>query len=244
MHYLCLVIQNDPALARAANRRLEGYGLKAYHVTTIASAISVINRWRFDVAMLDADGFGDKVPQMLEALRATHVPILVSSTATEESAEIEQLEHGATAILANASSPRLTALSLRNLAECREKSSNPPAEALRLGPLHLDRRGAQAFIGHKKLALTARQFEVLVLLATRSGEFVHRHEIALALRHGGDGVGRSIDMYICRLRQKLRDAGDVGLTIDTVYGRGYCLTYVDPEQTAAQEAAPWCLAPA
>ena len=77
------------------------------------------------------------------------------------------------------------------------------------------------------LKLSSSPFEILLLLATRTGDSVHRQEIAERLRQGrGDG-SRSIDMHISRIRRRLREAGEDGLNIHTIFGRGYSLTYRD-----------------
>jgi DNA-binding response OmpR family regulator len=96
---------------------------------------------------------------------------------------------------------------------------------VRLGPLRLDPRRATAAVGDTVLALTTGEFELLLLLASRPGEFVHRDSIATALRHPGAATSRrrSADMHVYRIRKKLRDAGARTLQVETVYGRGYCL---------------------
>jgi DNA-binding winged helix-turn-helix (wHTH) protein len=60
------------------------------------------------------------------------------------------------------------------------------------------------------------------MLATRLGEFITRDAIARALR-SPDG-GRSADVHIYRIRKKLRELAAHGLRLDTVHGRGYCLS--------------------
>ena len=240
MSYLCLTIQSDPSLATTINAGLESYGLKPYQVSTIKSAIAVMAQWRFDVVMLDADGFGDKVPDMLTELRDCRVPILVSSSALEEHAQIRQLELGATALVTKPASMRLTALRLRKLAEIRQEAPPNVSAEIRLGPLLIDTRRVRVSVGGVGIELTSRQFEILLLLATRTGEFVHRQDIASTLRQGRSESSRSIDMHICRIRRRLAEVGENGLTIHTIYGRGYCLTYQDQEALANREAPKWC----
>lgn len=239
MNHLCLTIQSDPALAKTINAGLEAYGLKPYQVSTIKSAVAVMAQWRFDVVMLDADGFGDKVPDMLTELRDCRVPILVSSSALEEHAQIRQLELGATALVTKPTSVRSTALRLRKLAEIRYQAPPSTSPEFRLGPLLIDTRRVQVTVNGAAIDLSSRQFEILLLLATRTGEFVHRQDIASTLRQGRSESSRSIDMHICRIRRRLAEIGESGLTIHTIYGRGYCLTYRS-EASLAEEAPKWC----
>lgn len=241
MQYVCLVIQNaDAASAKRLNSGLEGYGLKPYQVSTIRSAVKMVSQWRFDVVLLEADGFGDNVPAMLAALASAKLPILVSSSGLEEHAQIRQLEQGATALVIKPASVRLTALRLRKLAEIRVQAPPYVSAQVRLGPLSIDTARAKATVNGAVLVITPRQFELLLLLATSAGEFVHRQQIASTLRQSSE-ESRSVDMHICRIRRKLRETGETGLEVHTIYGRGYCLTYRSADARAEDDEAPkWC----
>ena len=225
MHFLCLIIRIDPVLAGSTNRVLELYGLRPYHVDSIETALSALRQWRFDAVLLDADSVGERVSEMLTLLRETQVPIVVSSIPCDEETQFRRLEQGATATAAKLEPMRLTALRLRKLAELRRhETSSLPAE-VRLGPLLIDTRRAAASVGERPLELSPRQFEILLLLATRPGEFVHRQEFASSARHSGDEGSRSVDMHVSRIRSKLRALACSGLFIHTVHGLGYCLSF-------------------
>jgi two-component system OmpR family response regulator len=230
-HFLCLVIQGDPFVARATHRVLELYGLRPYHVRTLASAVSVARQWRFDVVLLDADSFGDRVADMLTLLRETQVPIVVSSSPFDEETQLRRLEQGATATVPKVGSMRLTALRLRKLAELGHHDTHDLSAEVRLGPLLIDTRRARASVHDRPLELSSRQLEILLLLATRSGEFVHRQDFASTSRHGGEEGRRSVDMHVSRIRCRLREMGRSGLFIHTVHGLGYCLSYTAEETT-------------
>jgi DNA-binding response OmpR family regulator len=127
---------------------------------------------------------------------------------------------------------------LRKLAEVRHQVPANVSSEVRLGPLLIDTARVKASVGGVELDTTAREFELLLLLAINAGDFVHRQHVARTLRQSSD-ESRSVDMHVCRLRRKLRQAGERGLTIHTVYGRGYCLTY-DEDSTADRDVARWC----
>ena len=70
--------------------------------------------------------------------------------------------------------------------------------------------------------LTTGDFDILWLLASRQGTVVSRDEILRVVRGiDYDGLDRSIDARICRLRRKLQDAGGAESMIKTVRLRGY-----------------------
>jgi DNA-binding response OmpR family regulator len=79
----------------------------------------------------------------------------------------------------------------------------------------------QAYRGETSLELTAREFEILHLL-TQSDRVLRREEIyervwGYAMAHGD----RSVDVFVRKLRQKLRAASPCWEYIHTHFGVGY-----------------------
>ena len=73
--------------------------------------------------------------------------------------------------------------------------------------------------------LTTFEFDLLWYLVNRVGEVVSRQDIYQALFHYDyDGLDRSVDVYISRLRQKLDGDGQTSVPIKTVRGVGYLLS--------------------
>lgn len=75
-------------------------------------------------------------------------------------------------------------------------------------------------VGPADIQLTYREGQLLAYLAARPNEILPRQEIHDAV-WGADGIitGRSLDVFVSRLRKKL--AGDDDLEIRTVHGVGY-----------------------
>ena len=79
----------------------------------------------------------------------------------------------------------------------------------------------QAYVGEQSLELTAREFEILQLLA-QSDRVLRREEIyervwGYAMAHGD----RSVDVFVRKLRQKLRAISPSWSYIHTHFGVGY-----------------------
>jgi DNA-binding response OmpR family regulator len=191
--------------------------------------------------VVDGDGRAGSLLHALPELRdRSNAPIVVVWSDGAERRQIEALQGGATEVIVKPASARLIAAKLHRLIEIGKDrpvaSAEEPRAVVRLGPLRLDPRRAAASVGDTPLALTTGEFELLLLLASRPGEFVHRETIARTLGSptGGGECRRSADMHICRIRKKLRDAGASTLRVETVYGRGYCLRL---ERHEAQEYA-------
>lgn len=75
----------------------------------------------------------------------------------------------------------------------------------------------------QKIELSEKEAELLVFLATRSGQVVSRKQL-LAGVWGLDPKGlntRTVDMHITRVREKLRDDAANPRVLKTIWGRGY-----------------------
>ena len=223
-------------------RRIDFAGFKPFAVDSLRAALAIVRQWRFDAILVDADRFaGALVVALPELRRHAAAPIVLLWSELDERRQIESLESGATAIVSKPASARLVAAKLRGLllpgsAPARRALelaspalAEPARETVSVGPLRLDPRSAVAEVAGRAIALTVSEFDLLLLLATRPGEFVDRARIASVLRAppadttSRSGRRRSPDMHVCRLRRKLSGASAGELRIDTVYGRGYCL---------------------
>ena len=106
----------------------------------------------------------------------------------------------------------------------RPKRRRPETREARLtaGRLSIDGTRRAASIDSRPVELTTGDFDILWLLASRAGNVVTRDEILRVVRGiDYDGLDRSIDARICRLRKKLQEAGGAESMIKTVRLRGY-----------------------
>lgn len=94
----------------------------------------------------------------------------------------------------------------------------------------------QALVGESSVELTAREFEILHLLS-KSDRVLRREEIyervwGYAMAHGD----RSVDVFVRKLRQKLRTASPTWSYIHTHFGVGYRFA-PQPEDGSPSEVA-------
>ena len=103
----------------------------------------------------------------------------------------------------------------------RARSAAP--QELQLGRLTLDLVAHRASVNGVTVALTGKEYACLEFLATRRGMTVTK-EMFLAHLYGGrdEPEMKIIDVFICKLRRKLSEAGAEPL-IETVWGRGYTI---------------------
>jgi DNA-binding response OmpR family regulator len=91
---------------------------------------------------------------------------------------------------------------------------------LRAGPLEVDERARRVSYDGRELQLTAKEFDLLAVLASDPGSVVSRETI---LRRVWDttwyGGQKTIDVHVASLRKKVGDPD----AIETVRGIGYRL---------------------
>jgi DNA-binding response OmpR family regulator len=96
-------------------------------------------------------------------------------------------------------------------------------EVVRAGSLAVHTRSRELVCGDRRVALTGRELEVLLVLARRAGDLVTRAELLAGVWGAEfDGPPNVVDVYIGYLRGKLREL-DAEATIATVRGLGYRL---------------------
>jgi len=157
-------------------------------------------------------------------------PVLMLTALGDEIDEIVGLEVGADDYMAKPVSPRLLLTRVRAILR-RDRSSGPQEDRaaggrdrLRLGDLAINRVTRTVHLGDAEVSLTTSEYDLLLYLGERAGEVVSREEIYQALRGiDWDGLDRSVDQRIRRLREKLGDDARSPRRIKSVRGMGYLL---------------------
>ena len=106
----------------------------------------------------------------------------------------------------------------------KKKNQPPPADPnlVPIGKYQFDKRNTELRIADRKIELTTKEAELLLFLYNTVNTTVER-EVILNMVWGdeGDYVGRTLDVFISKLRKKL-DA-DASVKIINIRGVGYKL---------------------
>jgi two-component system OmpR family response regulator/two-component system response regulator RstA len=90
------------------------------------------------------------------------------------------------------------------------------------GGLHINKGSRHVTLSGESIDLTSQEFDLLWLLANRAGEVQNRDYIYKAVvGREYDGMDRSVDVRISRLRKKLHDSNETPFRIKTIWGQGY-----------------------
>lgn len=88
------------------------------------------------------------------------------------------------------------------------------------------------YCGYCDITESFTNFEasLFIFLLSRSGRCVTRDEISQFLWGTQNSYysSNSINQYVCRIRKKISEIGDLGISIKTVYGKGYIVKSREP----------------
>jgi two-component system, OmpR family, response regulator RstA len=222
-----LLVEDSLRLAASIRDYLERHDYDVYIEGDGLVVSERFERLRPDLVILDLmlprkDGL-----TVCRELRAKDsVPILVLTAKGESVDQVLALEMGADDYVVKPVEPRVLLARLEALLRrARPAAAEPRETRLDAGRLSIDATRRSARIDERAVDLTTGDFDILWLLASRAGRVVTREEILRVVRGiDYDGLDRSIDARICRLRRKLQDAGAPESMIKTVRLRGYLLT--------------------
>ncbi len=160
-------------------------------------------------------------------------PILMLSALGDEVDEVVGLEIGADDYVAKPASPRKVLARVRTLLRrvpaVAAESTGGPEPVLAVGALVVDPGRRLASLEGRDLDLTTAEFDLLWLLARHVGEPLERERIYRELRGiEWDGMDRSIDLRVLRLRKKMGDDASHPRWIKSVRGVGYLLARQSP----------------
>ncbi|WES70560.1 two-component system response regulator RstA [Superficieibacter sp. HKU1] len=156
-------------------------------------------------------------------------PIVLLTSLDSDMNHILSLELGANDYILKTTPPAVLLARLRlHLRQHMAPSSDPaiaaltPHKAIRFGSLAIDPVNRQVLLGSDNIALSTADFDLLWELATHAGQIMDRDALLKNLRGVSyDGMDRSVDVAISRLRKKLQDNATEPYRIKTVRNKGY-----------------------
>ncbi len=219
------VVDDDDLTAAILSGHLTKDG---YQVTRFGDGNTLfadVARLAPDAVILDGrlpttDGF-----DLCRELRPKFAGVIILLTARDDDIdELLGLELGADDYIRKPATARVVIAHLkaclRRAAPHSAKSELP--EVLAIGELSIDKASRSAHIGDSELSLTTAEFDLLWLLASHAGEILSREDIFRQTRGlDYDGLDRSIDMRVSRLRKLIGDDTENPQIIKTVRGKGY-----------------------
>lgn len=213
-----LVVEDDDTIAVPLVRALEREAFSVAHVGTGEDALARLAAEPFALVVLDIGLPGIDGLQVCRQIRERHpgTGVLMLTARSAELDEVIGLDAGADDYVTKPFS--LAVLSARVRALLRRDAVAGEPATVDVGDLHIDVAARRAFRGGRELALSPKEFDLLLLLAGRAGSALRREDIMSAVwDENWWGSTKTLDVHVGWLRSKL---GEPGL-VTTVRGHGF-----------------------
>jgi two-component system phosphate regulon response regulator PhoB len=217
-----LAVDDDRDILLLLRYNLEREGYECLTAESGQEGLEKARRQKPDLVILDVmlperDGF--EVCRMLKSEAATRaVRVLMLTAKSSETDIVVGLELGADDYLTKPFSPPVLLARVKALMRRREPEENPQATVV--GSFSIDRERHEVRVESRAVSLTATEFNLLDLLASRPGKVFSRDELLNRAWSDACVADRTIDVHVRSLRKKL---GKHASSIETVRGLGYRL---------------------
>jgi two-component system cell cycle response regulator CtrA len=213
---------------------LRSQGAIVDQTETGEEALELVKHYDYDIMVLDLllpDMEGYDVVRRMRSGRV-ETPVLILSGLTRPQAKVKGFGMGADDYITK---PFDKAELIARIQAVIRRSKGYSQPLLKIGALHLNLDSRDVTVDGTPVHLTGKEYAILELLVLRKG-MVLTKEAFLNHLYGGidEPEMKIIDVFICKLRKKLAQAGAASL-IGTVWGRGYMMR--DPNSQGAQAAS-------
>lgn len=220
-----LVVDDEKLIVKGLKFSLEQDGMEVECAYDGEEALYCAQNKQYDIILLDImlpkmDGM-----QVCQQIREfSTVPIIMLTAKGDDMDKILGLEYGADDYITKPFNilevkARIKAILRRNIL----KTPAPvKSNVLNVGDMKLDSDSRSLFIGGKEIYLTAKEFDLLELLAFNPNK-VYSRENLLNTVWGYDypGDARTVDVHVRRLREKIEDNPSEPKYVHTKWGVGY-----------------------
>lgn len=223
-----LVVEDEKDLCNVIRAQLEAEGHAVVQALDGPSALALVEQHCPELVILDLMLPGMDGMAVCRRIRARHLmPILMLTARSREADRVLGLEAGADDYVVKPFSmlellARVRALLRRIEMDSRSLSADDDMEAREPvvhGALRVDLAARVATLVGVSLDLTPKEFDLLWLFAAHPGRaFSRRFLLARLWSDEFEGLDRTVDTHVTRLRKKL---GTFGERIVTVWGTGY-----------------------
>jgi DNA-binding response OmpR family regulator len=222
------VVEDDAAVRSIVGEVCRREGYDVVEAATGGQGLQIASSGEPDVVLLDwvlPDVSGIEVCRELRR-RGAECPILMLTGRSAKIDVVVGLEVGADDYITKPFDVReLTARLAAHLRRVHRTPRASRAGIVRVGEVEIDTEGRRVRVGRREVNLTLTEFNLLALLAANPGRVLTRSQMLEKVwGYLAEVDHHSVDPHVQRLRRKLGEQGDCGVTLEAVPGLGYRLS--------------------
>ena len=213
-----LLVEDDTMIASGILYALEAEGYETNHATGIKDARSLIEHYKFDLAIIDMqlpDGTGFDVSEIFKN-NATSVIFL--TVEDDENTIVRAFDEGAQDYIVKPFRIRELLARVRRILSANIKNGEKD-NIIYMGHAAIHTDEAKVYVNDKSIELTALEYRLLLIFASNKGILLTRQQILDKIwdADGNFVEDNTLTVYVKRLREKLGET----IHIETVRGMGY-----------------------
>lgn len=221
-----LIIEDDPTLNEQLAQLLQRESYQVQQSYDGDDGLSQACSGQFNLILLDVmlpkrDGYA-----LLSMLRKTsQTPVIMLTAKGAEEERIKGLSQGADDYVTKPFNTTELLLRIEALLRRSAGLAKPSPKELSLDGLFLNANEQSVTLFEQPIEFTPIQFNLLWELLFYQGELLNKaHLYQKVLKRNLGAYDRSLDMHLSRVRRKLNDGNWSGERLQTIHGKGYCLS--------------------
>lgn len=222
-----ILVEDDEKLRKLTQEFLNNNGIQTLALENGNELHKQIAIFEPDLVILDIMLPGKDGLTLCREIRGSYSgPILFMTAKGDNFDQVIGLEIGADDYIVKPVEPRLLLARihalLRRIGQTTESVTTQHSNMLQFGKLLIDKKSRQTILNEEVIQLTSHEFDMLWLLACNASNVVDRDTLYKEIiGREYDGVDRSADVRISRLRKKLKDDAKAPFRIKTIWGKGF-----------------------
>ena len=214
-----LVVDDEPLIVKGLKFSLEQDN---YEVTAAYDGEDAIKKFfsgNFDIVLLDVMLPGISGTEVCRRIRETSmVPIIMLTAKSDDMDKIMGLEFGADDYMTKPFNILELKVRMKNFLRRASENTVKMPSIINVKNMVVDREKRNVLIHGKEIDLTAKEFDILLLLITNPGKVYKREDLLKLIWHDYSGDIRTVDVHIRRLRKKIETCQDAPEYIYTKWG--------------------------
>ncbi|HWC22319.1 MAG TPA: response regulator transcription factor [Flexivirga sp.] len=218
-----MVVEDDPTVRGVVGDYLRSSGYDVSSFSDGGRARTALEQNLPDVLIVDRmlpGVSGDDLCR--DVRRRSDIPVIMLTALGAVDHRISGLEFGADDYIAKPFS--MKELQLRVAAQLRRHSPSAPAAPFTIGVFRIDPGHRRVWRDNVEIALTTREYELLLFCVERPGEVLTRHDMLAEVWGWSFGDASTVTVHVRRLREKIEPEPRYPVYLRTEWGAGYRFT--------------------
>lgn len=228
-----LLIEDDLKLGKYIKSYLEQHDFQVEWLTNGSAVSTTLTTNRYDLVLLDIMLPGKNGFEICHEIRPLYTgPIVMLTAQSGDLEQIKGLDAGADDYIDKPFEPLVLLARIKMHLRRYQATKQPaPKQEMTFGPLKIDQISHTVQLDGERIPFTEAEFNLLNTLALNHDRIMSREELfQTLLGRPYDGLDRTLDGRISRVRKKLDCSQDKPRFIKAIRGQGYLFFSKSPNE--------------